>query len=90
MNPIALHNLARHELIGLQVSVVQSSHKGYVGVRGKVVNETKSMLLISDGVKTRMVPKEFSLFCFTLPDNSTAEVEGSTIVDRPVERIRNG
>lgn len=90
MSSIAQYNITRHELIGLQVSIIQSSHTGYVGIRGKVLDETKNTLLISDGVKRRRVPKGLSVFCFTLPDKSVVEIEGYTILGRPVERIKNG
>ena len=82
MNPITQYNITRHELIGLQVSIIQSSHTGYVGIRGKVVDETKNTLLISDDVKRRRVPKGLNVFCFTLPDNSIAEIEGYKILGR--------
>ena len=89
MNPIAQYNLTRHELIGMQVSVILSSHNGYVGIKGKVLDETKNTLIITNGVKRRRIPKAHNVFCFTLPDNSLFEIDGPMILGRPVERIKN-
>ena len=89
MTPITQYNITRHELIGLQVSVVQGSQNGCVDLVGKVVDETKNTLIISDGIKKRRIPKTFNKFCFTLPDNSITEIEGYKILSRPVERIKN-
>ena len=89
MSPLTQYNITRHELIGLKVSIIQSSHAGYIGIRGRVVNETKNTLLITDGVERKCVPKESNVFRFTMPDNSIAEIEGHMILSRPVERIKN-
>ena len=88
MNPITLHNLIRHELIGLDVSVNSSSNPEYLGSRGKIMDETKNTLLIFDGVKRRMIPKDVVVFNLTLPDKSIVEVDGREIVGRPDERIK--
>ncbi len=37
---ITPRNLLKHELIGLLVEVIDSSHKGFVGISGIVVDET--------------------------------------------------
>jgi len=88
MSPITLQNLIRHELIGLEVSVIRSSNPGCIGIRGKVIDETKGTILIFDGVKRKIVPKSVAMFGFTLPDKSIVEVEGREIVGRPEERIK--
>lgn len=88
MNPITLQNLIRHELIGLDVSVNSSSNPEYLGIRGKIMDETKNTLLIFDGVKRRMIPKDVVIFNLTLPDKSIVEVDGREIVGRPDERIK--
>lgn len=88
MAPIAKENLIRNELIGLQVSVIHSSDPTHVGIKGKVIDETKNMLMISDGVKKRWIQKDVAVYSFTLPDKSIVEVEGEEILGKPVERIK--
>ena len=79
--------LKRHELIGLDVEVVSSTHPGYVGLRGRVVDETQSMLVIeSDGVEKK-VPKTTCVFEFG--DQGRKErVKGSDIEFKPEDRVK--
>ncbi|MEM3526418.1 MAG: ribonuclease P protein component 1 [Candidatus Jordarchaeaceae archaeon] len=80
-------NIIYHELIGLPVRVVKSTHKGYL-LSGTVIDETKNMIIIeSNGVKK--IPKNVSTFEFTLPDGSIVEIEGEKIMGRPEDRIKN-
>jgi len=80
--------LVRHELIGLEAEVVGSSHKGYVGVKGWVADETKNMLVIHSDGKFKKIPKKVSVFRFKLPSGSLVEVEGWRLVGRPEDRVK--
>ncbi|MGL4669145.1 MAG: ribonuclease P protein component 1 [Methanobacteriaceae archaeon] len=39
-------NIFRHELIGLYVKVIESSNKSLIGIKGKVIDETKKTIKI--------------------------------------------
>jgi ribonuclease P protein subunit POP4 len=86
---ITPQNIMRHELIGLYVKVVDSSHEGFIGIEGKVVDETKNTISIEmkDGT-LRIVPKNVATFHFNLPDGAVIEIEGKIIVARPENRIK--
>ena len=43
-------NLYPHELIGEEVEVIESSNQSQVGIKGKVIDETKSTLNINGKV----------------------------------------
>ena len=90
MTPLNPRNIKRHELIGLEAEVVKSSHPGFVGIGGIVVNETRGMLVLSHRSGQKSVPKCVSDFRFTLPDGSRVEVGGAEILRRPEERLRRG
>lgn len=81
-------NLARHELIGLEVKIVSSPNAAMQGVEGKVVDETRNMLVIekADG-KEVSVPKEGSVFSFVL-GGERVKIDGCVLVGRPEDRIR--
>jgi ribonuclease P protein subunit POP4 len=81
-------NLAQHELIGLPVRVVASSDRKQVGIRGRVVDETRNMLVIekNDG-KVLRIAKAGRTFRFSLK-GAACEVEGRRIAFDPVERVR--
>lgn len=81
-------NLVRHELIGLKVVVSESSHKGYVGVSGLVVDETMNMLYVVHGDSIKALPKRVCTFVFELPDGTQVKVEGSLLVGRPEDRVK--
>ena len=88
MTPITPRNILRHELIGLEVEVVDDSNPYNIGVSGRVVDETRNTLLIDDGVEERRIAKEYATFRFRLPDGTLVEVEGAKLVGRPEDRVR--
>jgi len=85
---IAPGNIVHHELIGLKVEVVKATHKGYVGIAGRVVDETMKILYIDTERGVKAVPKEGATFVFTLPSGELVEVEGWVIKGRPEDRVK--
>ncbi len=85
---ITPQNIFRHELVGLDVEVVKSSHDSFIGIKGKVIDETKNTIKVED-VKgcEKIIPKNVVTFHFTLQD-AVVEVEGRIIVARPEDRIK--
>ena len=59
---IAPQNILKHELIGLSVEIVKSSNPNLVGIKGRVVDETRNTLLIEkfDGSEVR-IPKDVAV-----------------------------
>ncbi len=88
MSIITPKNICRHELIGLNVKVAGSTSKSYIGIFGKVINETKNMLTIHSKGNEKHIPKSISKFCFTLYDGKKVEVFGKNLIGRPEDRVR--
>ncbi len=86
--PVTKQNLLRHELIGLETKVMDSSDHTLRGASGKVVDETRNMLVIEQGEETRTISKSNSTFLITLPDGERVTVDGKKLVGRPEERVR--
>jgi ribonuclease P protein subunit POP4 len=86
---ITPQNIFRHELVGLHVKVVKSTHEGFIGIMGVVVDETKNTIKVEDvsGCE-KVIPKNVATFQFTLPDSAVVEVDGNIIVARPEDRIK--
>lgn len=80
---ITPENLPKHELIGLEAQVVDSTDESQIGLSGEVMDETKSMLRIED----KKVEKKNCTFLFTLSDGTEVEVDGRIIDGRPEDRI---
>lgn len=79
-------NLPRHELIGLDAEVVESTDPSRTGIDGRVVDETQNTLLIETSEGEKTVPKEESVFRFRLEDLKV-RVNGKLLSGRPEERI---
>jgi ribonuclease P protein subunit POP4 len=82
-------DVAKGELVGLQVEVAGTNHPPYLGLSGTVVDETRHTLVVegADG-ETRRIPKPGQRFRFRLPDGTAVEVEGSRIDYNPEDRIK--
>ncbi|HKZ99884.1 MAG TPA: ribonuclease P protein subunit [Thermoplasmata archaeon] len=79
-------NLRKHELIGLAVEVVRATDPSLVGLKGRVVDETRNMLLVDTGGGEKMIAKRGSRFRFEVQGGT--EVEGDEIAFRPEDRIK--
>ena len=79
-------NLRKHELIGRDVEIVEARDPSVVGVRGRIVDETRNMLRIDCGGVEKSVAKEGSRFRF--PAVGGAVVAGDDILYRPEDRIK--
>ncbi len=80
--------ILQHEFIGLNAKVVRSTHPDYVGITGKVIDETRNTLVIRHKNKDKVVIKNTAVFHFILADGTIVEIEGNTIVGRPENRIK--
>lgn len=80
-------NILYSTFIGLEVSVSKSSDRKMQGIGGKIVDETKNLIVIErkDG-KTVKVPKASSEFLMVLDNGKKFRVEGKKIAFRPHER----
>lgn len=76
-------NLAYHELIGLDVRVAESTSSERVGIKGKVVDETKNTLKLDTG---KILPKTECVFEFDI--NEKILLDGKTIMKRPEDRVK--
>lgn len=88
---ISPKNLARHELIGLEVEVVSSTNKSQIGIRGTVTDESRQTLTIDVGecdMPEKSLAKDQCIFRFTLPSGLRVKVDGKILVARPEDRIK--
>ena len=84
---ITRKNLPLHELIGLRVTVAQSSCRNLIGARGTVVDETKNTLVVrGENGQERRIPKRACRFMFRIPSGEDVELEGSLLAHAPEER----
>lgn len=88
MSPISPRNILRHELIGLEASVVSSRNPSHRTVEGFIVDESMKTLIIEqqDG-ETKRIPKRDATFIIKLP-HGLVEVEGAALYGRPQDRVK--
>lgn len=79
-------NLVVHELIGLEAIVNNSSDPGIIGVSGKIVDETKNMLIINTKKGIKKIAKNICILNLIVK-NEPIEIDGKTIVKRSEDRL---
>jgi len=67
---------------------LSSPNLSELGTKGKVIYETKNMLVIRTARGDVKVPKEKRLFLFRLPSGKRVIVLGDKIIGRPEERVK--
>ncbi|MFP4116622.1 MAG: ribonuclease P protein component 1 [Candidatus Aenigmatarchaeota archaeon] len=83
-----VENLPRHELIGLEMEVVESENTSEEGIHGKVVDEHKSVLKVECEGDEKTLRKRGRVFKFELPSGKKCKIEGELLEGRPEERIK--
>ncbi|MEW6069502.1 MAG: ribonuclease P protein subunit [Candidatus Thermoplasmatota archaeon] len=77
------------ELIGVSIEITQASHKPYVGLKGKVMDETKNTFLIEvHGLKLIRVPKKNIKFKFTTEEGKSVVIDGNMLLHSPENRLK--
>ena len=83
-----LKDIIKHELIGLQLTVAESKNKANAGLRGKIIDETKSTLTIKDSKGKRKMLFKNSIKIELEVSGRKVLVDGARLVGRPEERIK--
>jgi len=80
--------IVQHELIGLNVKIVKSTNRNYIGAAGKVIDETRNTLIIRHANTEKTIIKNVAVFHFTMPDGTIVEINGNTILGRSEDRLK--
>jgi ribonuclease P protein subunit POP4 len=80
------NNILQHELIGLEIEVLEDNNICNKGIKGKVIDETMNTLIIKTNVKKRIAKKN-AVFKFKLKGEAV-KVEGRALISRPEDRLK--
>ena len=83
---ITEENLVFHEMIGLHATVITSSNDSFIGIQGKILDETQSMFCIKTENGEKLLPKKQSKWQFDLKDQKII-IEGSKLNRRSEDRL---
>ncbi|MDG6244399.1 MAG: ribonuclease P protein component 1 [Methanolobus sp.] len=94
---ITPYKLVFHELIGLKVKVVEANNPTLNKIYGKVVDETRNMIIIQTEEGTdKKVQKNGTSFVFQIPAHLSGEhsqryvkVNGNLLLSQPENRTKN-
>lgn len=81
-------NLLRHELIGLETEVVESSNLCLEGKKGVIMDETRNTLTIKEEKDKKVIPKKEVQLLISIPEGEDVKVEGRKLEARPEDRIK--
>lgn len=81
-------DIVRHELIGMDVTIADSTNKEIIGTSGKIVDETRNTLTIDTPTGTGTFGKAESVFIFNLPSGERVRVKGDLLLGRPEDRVK--
>ena len=84
---ITRSNIIRHELVGLQCEVAKAPNRSLTGIKGKIILETMKTLVIKSESGPRRVQKKGAVFRVNI-GNEEVDVDGSSMVARPEDRIK--
>jgi ribonuclease P protein subunit POP4 len=76
------------EFIGLVAKIAKSSNSSLVKMKGKVIDETRNTFMILHDGKQKIIPKNTSVFHFTMQDGTVAAIDGKLLLGRPEDRVR--
>ena len=82
-----LKDLVRHELIGLEIEVINSKNSSLKGIKGKIIEETKNTLRIKTNNKIKMIHKNQVKLKMGFRKKEII-IDGSLFIGKPEDRIK--
>ncbi len=85
-----MKSIIKEELIGLQAEIIDAKNKSLIGIKGRIINETKFTLEIETAMGIKKIKKVLKeQVTLKLPyKGRVLAVEGKLLVGRGYERLR--
>lgn len=81
-------DIVRREFIGTHAKISKSSHRGNVGISGKILDETRNTFKILHDGRAKTIIKNTNVFHFKFHDDTVVEIDGKILVGRPEDRLK--
>lgn len=82
-----LKDVLKYELIGLEIEIKKSHNPTLVGMKGRIVEETRNMIKIQTKNKEKTIIKDQITFTTNIR-NKKIEINGKLLVGRPEDRLK--
>ncbi len=79
-----IKDIVSMNLIGKDIEITKSKNKSLIGIKGKVIDETKNMIILDNQKK---LIKSQSTFKIKIKNN-IYEIDGKVLQTRPEDRIK--
>ena len=79
-----LETISEYDLIGQEIAITQSKNKDIVGLKGKVIMETKNMITVNTDNGKKNIPKDICQFS---NNQGILETDSTKLSKRPHERM---
>jgi len=83
----SIENILYHELIGLKIKISESSQSNLKKLSGKVIFESKNMLIVRTLNGIKKIPKNNILKCLLYLPSTVCFIKGTQLIGRPEDRI---
>ena len=79
-----LETISEYDLIGQEITITQSKNEEIVGLKGKVIMETKNMITVKTDNGKKNIPKDICQFSNS---QGLLETDSTKLSKRPHERM---
>ncbi len=79
-----LETISEYDLIGQEITITQSKNEEIVGLKGKVIMETKNMITVKTDNGKKNIPKDICQFS---NNQGILETDSTKLSKRPHERM---
>jgi ribonuclease P protein subunit POP4 len=80
--------VTQSEFIGLDAKIARSSNPSLMKMKGKIIDETRNTFVILHEDKQKIIPKDTSIFYFTMQNETVVEIDGKLLLGRPEDRVK--
>jgi len=81
-------DIIHSEFIGTEAKVSKSTHLDYIGLSGKIIDESRNTFTFLHEGEKKVVVKGSSVFYFKFSDGTIVEIDGKLLVGRPEDRLK--
>jgi len=83
-----LRKVIRGELIGKTIRIIHSKNGTLIGIKGKIIDETKHTLMLEDEEKKKKLVLKNGITFETMQQGEIIKIKGELVIGRPEDRVK--